>query len=94
MSDVGDGDEDAGGEAPRIDPKNVLGAEVAAQTEAIENDFGDEYEIGAFSPSASFGSVPPGGGLAEITAHVDVRTPLAALFREAADEIEKVPDGD
>ena len=43
MSDVGDGDGDAGGEAARIDPKNVLGAEVAAQMEAIENDFGDEY---------------------------------------------------
>jgi hypothetical protein len=47
MSDVGDGDDEAGGEAARIDPKNVLGAEVAAQMEAIENDFGDEYEIGA-----------------------------------------------
>jgi len=27
--------------------KNKLGEEVAAQMEAIENDFGDDYEIGA-----------------------------------------------
>jgi hypothetical protein len=29
------------------DPVNKLGAEVAAQMEAIENDFGDDYKIGA-----------------------------------------------
>jgi hypothetical protein len=29
------------------DAKNKLGEEVAAQMEAIENDFGDDYEIGA-----------------------------------------------
>jgi hypothetical protein len=29
------------------DPRNKLGEEVAAQMEAIENDFGDDYEIGA-----------------------------------------------
>jgi hypothetical protein len=29
------------------DPVNKLGAEVAAQMEAIENDFGDDYNIGA-----------------------------------------------
>jgi hypothetical protein len=45
MAGVGDGEADADG--GRIDPKNVLGAEVAAQMEAIENDFGDDYEIGA-----------------------------------------------
>jgi hypothetical protein len=28
------------------DSKNKLGEEVAAQMEAIENDFGDDYEIG------------------------------------------------
>jgi hypothetical protein len=28
-------------------PRNKLGEEVAAQMEAIENDFGDDYEIGA-----------------------------------------------
>jgi len=27
-------------------PTNKLGAEVAAQMEAIENDFGDDYQIG------------------------------------------------
>jgi hypothetical protein len=29
------------------DARNKLGEEVAAQMEAIENDFGDDYEIGA-----------------------------------------------
>jgi hypothetical protein len=28
------------------DPRNKLGEEVAAQMEAIEEDFGDDYEIG------------------------------------------------
>jgi hypothetical protein len=44
---AGVGDSEASDDGGRIDPKNVLGAEVAAQMEAIENDFGDDYEIGA-----------------------------------------------
>jgi hypothetical protein len=34
-------------EAVVPDAKNKLGEEVAAQMEAIENDFGDDYEIGS-----------------------------------------------
>lgn len=34
------------GEEPEHGPVNKLGAEVAAQMEAIEHDFGDDYEIG------------------------------------------------
>jgi hypothetical protein len=45
MADTHD-DETDGGEVER-DPVNKLGAEVAAQMEAIENDFGDNYKIGA-----------------------------------------------
>jgi hypothetical protein len=32
---------------PESNPRSKLGEEVAAQMEAIENDFGDDYEIGA-----------------------------------------------
>lgn len=39
--------EETGGEGIERDPVNKLGAEVAAQMEAIENDFGDDYRIGA-----------------------------------------------
>jgi hypothetical protein len=45
MADTHEDDAD-NGEVER-DPVNKLGAEVAAQMEAIENDFGDNYKIGA-----------------------------------------------
>lgn len=44
MADVGKEAED---DEQGHDPVNKLGAEVAAQMEAIENDFGDDYKIGA-----------------------------------------------
>lgn len=40
-------DEGRGNEELGHDPVNKLGAEVAAQMEAIENDFGDDYKIGS-----------------------------------------------
>jgi hypothetical protein len=38
--------DELGNDGIEHEPMNKLGAEVAAQMEAIENDFGDEYEIG------------------------------------------------
>jgi hypothetical protein len=42
---------------------------------------GTEYEIGTFTPQMGLEGV-------------DLRTPLAALLREAADETQRVTDGD
>lgn len=45
MADAGAGD--VGGEEMAPDPRAKLMEEVAAQMDAIETQFGDEYEIGA-----------------------------------------------
>jgi hypothetical protein len=44
MADVGNGD--AGNESAEPGPRAKLMQEVAAQMDAIETDFGDDYEIG------------------------------------------------
>jgi hypothetical protein len=54
----------------------------------------EEYEIGSFSPEVTLASMPADGRIAEISASADIRKPLAALLREAADAAERMPDGD
>ncbi len=44
MADAGD--EESGGEGGRPNPRAKLMQEVAEQMDAIETDFGDQYEIG------------------------------------------------
>lgn len=48
----------------------------------------DEFEVGSFAPSIDLGNVPPSGRIADMKVTVDVRGPLAAFLREAADVVE------
>lgn len=55
---------------------------------------GPEYEIGSFTPEVQLSPLPASGRIGEVAVEVDIGAALAALLREAADEIEKVTRGD
>lgn len=64
-----------------------MSSEVASVPVYMRIGDGREIEIGTFSPSIWNLTVPPDGQVADATAEVDARGPLAAPLRAAADVV-------